>query len=208
MSGDKRSVITDALETLGTLIDERAARDAIHVAVEPVIAGTKLAPGQNVKLVDGVAHYARDVNDGVGIVDPFLHDLVDPGQRFWLLMYPRTITSLRHVWSHPDFDDVADPAPDKNASEAWLRDFCDRSDCPAYETVIAAAIGGYVEVVDEIYGSEAYRIDDYGDGEIFLYFAGRDAHSPIPPEFWDHVETVTGQTVPSGKRATHFTCSC
>lgn len=38
-TGDKRSVSTDALETLGTIIDDRAGRDAIHLAVEPVHAG-------------------------------------------------------------------------------------------------------------------------------------------------------------------------
>ncbi len=33
---DKRSVATDALATLGTIIDETAKRDAIHLAVIPM----------------------------------------------------------------------------------------------------------------------------------------------------------------------------
>lgn len=39
MSADKRSIHTDALHTLGTIIGEGEKRDAIHIAVEPCIAG-------------------------------------------------------------------------------------------------------------------------------------------------------------------------
>ena len=36
------TVATDALATLGTIIDETAGRDAIHLAVEPAVAVEKL----------------------------------------------------------------------------------------------------------------------------------------------------------------------
>lgn len=49
MSTDKRSVATDTLETLGSIIDENAGRDAIHLAVEPSIAAETIYPGQHVK---------------------------------------------------------------------------------------------------------------------------------------------------------------
>lgn len=42
MSADKRTMTTDALETLGTIITEHEKRDAIHIAVENVVAGAKL----------------------------------------------------------------------------------------------------------------------------------------------------------------------
>ncbi|EEE06880.1 MULTISPECIES: hypothetical protein [Burkholderia cepacia complex] len=69
-NADKRSVHTDALETLGTIIGPSEKRDAIHLAVEPVIAAEYLYPGSHVALTpDGKAY--RSPN-GVGIVDPFL----------------------------------------------------------------------------------------------------------------------------------------
>lgn len=190
MSGDKRSVSTDALETLGTIIDEGAGRDAIHIAVEPCVAGETLSPGQHIGQMDGIA-FSQAVH--VGIVDPFLPDKVKEGEWFWLLVYPRKITSLRHVWSHPAFRDTSHVSVDKAKSEAWLRTFCENSDCPDYERVIAAALNN-----EEGYG-------DYNDGEYIL-FRGTDARGTIPDEFWDHVEIVTGKKIMG--RATYFTCSC
>lgn len=102
-NGDKRTVATDALETLGTIIDETAGRDAIHLAVEPIVAGQPLRPGDDVGIVDGLAVMC---SNPVGIVDPFLATKVFTGQRFWLVIYPRQITSLRHVWTHSAFPPV------------------------------------------------------------------------------------------------------
>lgn len=68
---DKRSVATDALETLGTIIDDKQKRDAIHLAVMPVIAGVVLPPGMHVSATNGVAMPAVP-GEGLGIVDPFL----------------------------------------------------------------------------------------------------------------------------------------
>src|SRR6266446_3273127 len=99
-NAEKRSVSTDALETLGTIIGPNEKRDAIHLALEPAIAAHDLNPGDNVGFVEGGVGYCAKP---LGIVDPFLKSPVKPGQRFWLVVYPRQITSLRHVWSHPSF---------------------------------------------------------------------------------------------------------
>lgn len=110
MSADNRSVHTDALATLGKPdIDYNgipAARDAIHLAVEPVKAGCTLYRGDHVMIENGVAFPVRGPLEpgAVGIVDPFLLEPINPGQKFWLVVYPRQITSLRHVWTHPLFD--------------------------------------------------------------------------------------------------------
>jgi len=102
MSADNRSTHTDALATLGTIIDNTAARDAIHLAVLPVVAGENLAPGHHIYL-NGDKAFEAVTGKGLGIVDPFLLEPVAKGERFWLIVYPRQITSLRHVWEHPNF---------------------------------------------------------------------------------------------------------
>jgi hypothetical protein len=86
---------------LGKLIDGDERRDAVHIAVAPVEAAQRLTPGQHVGLSDDGRAIASGVP--IGVVDPFLTTAVEPGQRFWLFMYPNTITSLRHVWTHPAF---------------------------------------------------------------------------------------------------------
>lgn len=107
-NADKRSTHTDALETLGMIHFKPEARDAIHLAVEPVIAGEDLLPGQDIGLVDGFAFgKSPGLVKPLGIVDPFLPRAVKQGEKFWLVVYPRMITSLRHVWSHPAFEEKA-----------------------------------------------------------------------------------------------------
>lgn len=202
-NAEKRSVHTDALETLGTII-EHGERDAIHLAVEPVIAGEKLHPGQDICIHAGEA---RNVGMGkaLGIVDPFLRGPVSKGDKFWLVVYPRQITSLRHVWSHPDFSETVAQPPTVAESEAWLVNWCDTHDCPDWNTVKAAINGENLsEGMGYDYGNSGFR--DYGDGDTYIYFGGLDAHEhDIPEEFWRHAENVIGHPV---QRAKHFTCSC
>jgi hypothetical protein len=85
---------------IGELCRDDARRDAIHFAVAPVEADMDLRPGEHVGVSQGRA--SRDIAP-VGIVDPFLNGEVKEGQRFWLFLYPNTITNLRHVWMHPAF---------------------------------------------------------------------------------------------------------
>ncbi len=190
------TVFTDALATLGTILDSTAERDAIHLAVEPVIAGMKLLPGDRIKLdADGRAIRAYQ-NDAIGVVDPFLEDFVQEGQRFWLVVLPRTITSLRHVWEHPAFEpselmrNVAPKlGPSVEASRAWILNFVANSNCPSYDDLISA-------ILDP---------SDTWDDE-YLHFIGQNASGNIPDELYDHVGIVTGRKVPG--RPKYFSCSC
>lgn len=102
MSADNRTVTTDALETLGTVLTTPQKRDAIHLAVIPVIADELLSPSDPISQVNGKAF--RD-KEGLGIVDPFVSRNIAKGEHFWMIIKPRLITSLRHVWEHPAFDD-------------------------------------------------------------------------------------------------------
>lgn len=86
------------------LCNDNDKRDAVHIAVAPVKAGQDLHPGEHVVLVDGWAMSGHHVKTpSIGIVSPFLKTFVRRGERFWLILYPGTVTSLRHVWTHPDF---------------------------------------------------------------------------------------------------------
>lgn len=200
MATPTHTVTTDALATLGTIIDATAGRDAIHLAVEPVEAGEKIFPGQHVSLTNGISKASGKL---VGIVDPFLPGPVFPGQMFWLVVYPRQITSLRHVWEHPGFPasglpepGLVAPAPEvltrtsaeMKASEAWIENWASRFSL-SYDEVI--------------YGARDYLKDgNYLSGGELL------EGEYVPAEFWTHYERVTGETVEDRDRGTFFSCSC
>lgn len=95
---------------LGQLASPDAARDAVHIAITPVIiASGPLEPGFHIQLTpDGQATTGPHP---IGIIDPFLQRPVKAGERCFILLYPNTITSLRHDWSHPAFPKVAEAAP-------------------------------------------------------------------------------------------------
>lgn len=89
---------------LGVLLpDHEHRRDAVHIAIAPVTAAVELEPGQHVGLLEGSKEFAGPSDKPLGVVDPFLKEPIQPNQRFWLFLYPETITGLRHVWTHPAF---------------------------------------------------------------------------------------------------------
>ena len=93
---------------IGELITDPASarRDAVHVAIAPCVAAEDLEPGEHVGLVDGEPELAsRTAARLVGIVDPFLTETVREGQRFYVCLYPNSVTGLRHHWAHPAFDE-------------------------------------------------------------------------------------------------------
>lgn len=104
---------------LGQIIRGDHYRDAIHIAVAPVVAECILMPGQHVGIIDKEAMTVGPCSDNIGIVDPFLVNPVQKGERFYLCLYPYTITSLRHEWTHPAF-----PAAYPSPSRAWKRGRC------------------------------------------------------------------------------------
>jgi len=170
---------------LGKLIDGPAFRDAIHIAVVAVTSDEELEPGTHVGLVEGSVNKVQHLNalygTEIGIVDPFLKSAIKPGQRFWLVLYPQTITSLRHEWTHPAFHAV-----EKANAEKWLADFAERNDLTVEELIQGAR--NWVEKGH--FGYLTNGIDE------------------VPGAFWEHFEQVTGVPVPQDQRADHFSCSC
>lgn len=195
MNNDKRTVTTDALETLGSIISANEKRDAIHLAVEPVIAKTKLQPGMHVGLFNGYA--STDAMPYLGIVDPFLERAVQPGERFWLVVYPRQITSLRHVWTHPAFPEseieaAAGPSQ-KEASEKWMREWATKH------------MGADYHGDDSSWSEDSaynYAIHAGHENHVGPY---EDARDHINDEWWGHWEAITGK---KGNRGEYFSCAC
>lgn len=187
--GDKRKVSTDALETLGTIIGVGEKRDAIHLAVEPMVATVVLNPGQHVTAKGLPAIPSR----GVGIVDPFLIAPVQPGERFWLVVYPRMIHSLRHVWTHPEFHDEPEVAALntdnlRTQSEAWMRAEAERLDT-GYHALIEAA-RNFVK---------------YGD---YFVEGGKFEGESLGADFWTHWERITGESAGDAFGEHFLSCSC
>lgn len=161
---------------LGSAPAEGASRDAIHVAVIAVLADRKLMPGQRME------H---------GIVDPFLTTPVNAGERFWLVLFPNTITSLRHEWLHPAFPLAA--RPDLTGHQKWMRRWASE------------------HMGHDYYGDDTRLSED--TSYAMAIEAGRtlrlgpyeDAREHIDSEWWGHWEAITGE---AGQRDGYFSCSC
>jgi hypothetical protein len=194
----------DAVATMGGLLpDDAGGRDAVHVAVFSAVSDEKLRPGQDVAIAENGISDVKVAPRGelVGIVDPFLKTPVAPGARFWVYLYPRSITGLSHRWAHPAFEETATtyvtPAT-KLSSEQWLRDFCARSNCPRYDTVMRV-------IKEGSFSDDDGYISGYIDGDC-MHFGGQDASGEIPTEFWVHAENVIGQK--AKLKPNYFSCSC
>lgn len=179
--------------TLGKLIAEPEQRDAIHIAVAPVVASEELKPGQHIGFSDNASteKVSSKADTVIGIVDPFLTKPVQPGQRFWMLLYPQTVTNLRHDWTHPSFI-AAEVAQKFGCNPAMLR---------------LREIANDMDVTydDLLFNAERFvRTGEYWcEGEKFESFS-------MPGDFWDVYHEATGLPKPADDGyGNHFlSCSC
>lgn len=184
--------------TLGKLVEGNPGRDAIHLAVVPMVAGEDLQPGSHVRIENEKA--VETINDdGIGIVDPFLRDRVTEGQTFWLCLYPKTITSLRHVWEHPAIKSEGalsptTPSNEVEASRRWLELYV-RAHCPYWKE---KQDGGYSDFISNVkrrriyyYGSDCHNLTDVEDAE----------------ELFFHLSIVLGHRI-NAEYFEAFACSC
>lgn len=232
---DKRSVSTDALDSLGTIHTREEHRDAIHLGVEPVIAGEDIAVGANIGIgKDGFAYatdYRTDIK-AVGIADPFLVNRIQKGESFWLVVYPRKITSLRHVWTHDDFDseeepkvlDISEISSDDLMVEIQRRlatnNIVQTVQEPAQEASDASEkevawrwIHNYADGlgldVDELmqYADNWVASERRGGWGDYLCKGGDLEGEYVSDEFWDNYDIVRDESTDS-ERGSFFTCSC
>lgn len=149
------------------------------MAIVPVVASQRLKPGEHVGMDDGKA--AREAKN-IGIVDPFLRQDVSVGEEFWLFLYPGSITSLRHDWTHPDFLPENVPSLDATISEKWLRRFAEEHGAEYEDLLYACSSGGYL--------------------------SGASDGVNVPDELWDHYGALIGKPIPECDRDSYFSCSC
>lgn len=182
---------------LGKIITTAQHKDAIHIAVVPMIAATRLKPGQKVGFVErGNTEIVGVTGKTIGVVDPYLETDVHKGERFWLFLNPGSIVSLRHEWTHPAFDDehewqATDVLTGRAQSRDWLKHFAKEASVDFEEMMSGAKICA-------------------SDSDEWLSREGEfeTARSLYTHQFWEHYERVTGEKVPQEKRRNFFSCSC
>ena len=174
--------INDPLPTIGTVLNEIQPRDAVHMAVMSVQAQERLCPGDPVS-----EHGKRSKDsDSIGIVDPFLDGPIFKGEIFWIFIYPRTISGLRHHWEHPLLEENSTESSSEN--KKWIQNWAYNNQI-GYEELMEAA-------EDFLHSGEYWCQGERFEG-IYL-----------PEQFWDHYEKVTGTKVPKKDKHSFFSCSC
>jgi hypothetical protein len=175
---------------LGVLPGAEVGRDAVHVAIIPLMSDDFLSPGDHVGWTDDywadqtepaaqrITKYAREK---FGIVDPFFMGKVEPGTRVWVCLYPTSITSLRHVWSHPMVPDEPMTLTPKMEAEMRLKELASsvRVD---YEEFLEG-----LPTSDMYFGEECYHLYEHAD--------------QIKADYY----TVTGRVL---DELPQFRCSC
>ena len=185
----------DPIKTIGKLLNGEEQRDAIHIAILPVIVDDHLSAGDTVKFVYGSTdkvRYAPEENS-IGVIDPFLEDYIPIGSRVWLFLKPNSITGIRHEWTHPAVDN---PIICDNVSERWLREFADKWNFD-YDQMIATASslpeaewGNYITAR----GKDLHDREELGEDHDL---------------FWAHLELLVGKQFNTVHREkVGWTCSC
>lgn len=188
---------------LGELLKGDEKRDAIHIAIAPVVAGQKLLPGQDIGFINPGDYQTVGtvtIDKCIGIVDPFLETLIFQNDEFYMCLYPETIKSLRHDWTHPAFSENEMLTPDEE-HVPWLR----YGNAIEYFKNMAEKVGitdtNLIQYIgDCIDGGECYV--EYGStGLQDTYFRDEDL-------FWNNYEIVTNKLVDGTDRNIPFSCSC
>jgi hypothetical protein len=181
---------------LGQLPDENAPeRDAIHVAVVRLIAGEDLRPGCKFKLkfnsTDVALRADYNENETVGIVDPFLSGWsIRKGQLFYGLLFPGTVTGMRHHWSHPVFDA---PKIAVDEHEQWIREFAEKWNFD-YDELISNALSTADWRYVTAQGIDIHSRDELGEDHDL---------------FWSHLEAMMGRKFDENHRdGMNWSCSC
>ena len=181
---------------IGEVLSGPGDKDAIHIAVVPVLLGEDFdggVAGHPVRIVGGKAYRAN--YGAIGILDPYLTNYF-LGEGSWVYMFlnPGSITDLRHEWTLAAFDDNKDPNPIPRLNEEsvnWLTNFADDLGA-SYDWLV-------IQCKDAL---------ESGEEEPYITF-GHDIHEYSTAEFWNHFKKATGWKVDIRKaKKIYFSCSC
>lgn len=178
---------------LGQAPEPYEERDAIHIAVAPLIAHRLLRTGEHIGVDPDDNTLSADAavcGNYCGIVDPFRTNYVKEGERFWLLLYPGTAVGLRHVYTHP----VLDAKKLTDVKNKLLH-----GDSLAYIQRTADAAGLSFDRLME-------AAADYQSHGEYMIDGGRWESFSVGPEFWTHWTALTGKQV--NDKGNFFSCSC
>ena len=185
------------LSLIGNFLEnEQAVRDAVHIAVVPVNISQGCYAGSSVKIMNNTA-YPCSENERIGIVDPFLSEAyIGENKKAFVFLNPGSISSLVHLWTHPDLDDEAAPAAKKEETEAqWAKRRI--SECA------------------EVFGLSSSRLikfmTEWVEYKEYAYMGNNESYSSLTKEdfsdMWKAFRIITGNE----KEPEHqhfFTCSC
>jgi hypothetical protein len=179
---------------IGQLLTANEQKDAIHIAVAPVTANEEIMPGDEIGFIDSAAGLVGDCDKPIGIADPFLKRAIKKGERFYLFLFPNTVTGMRHEWQHPAFT-TAMQASDKAAdARRWIEQ-------------LAENIGDPFDTFDLLMA----HVQNCIDGGSHFTEHGHESMRSIwyenEEQFWKHFETLTGNKKPH-KYMSVFCCSC
>jgi hypothetical protein len=195
--------MADNAPKLGALITGEAERDAVHVAVVPMLAHRTLTAGEHIGVSKADTGVSADLgpmcDDLIGIVDPFLRVKVKPNEQFYLFLYPGTVISLRHHYRHPvlDHEEIrretleALNAPAVQRMRQWAASF-GITYREALQHTELYLLTGKGAVLDGLNGGMNASTDDYPDGGTF----------------WGDYEQLTMRKVPDEQKKDFFSCSC
>jgi hypothetical protein len=166
-------------------------RDAIHVAVVSLVSHGPLSRGDKVTWHHkGVSvRLCKYDEKEIGVVNPFLDRT---GGVVWVMLYPNTVTGMKHHWSHPDFDQIeidlelAERTIERMAETLGMSSY---DDCSARDRLIQDA-NEYCRHQSGVWSSDYYMADPQ-DWE----------------NFWKAYSVVTGNPRPTENRVP-FRCAC
>lgn len=184
---------TETQEHIGTIHSVELPRDAVHIAVVQITAGETLVAGDYISK-DGLKRPPT-----IGIVDPFLDRQVKIGEKFYLFLFPGSVTDLTHHYTHPilDADDAKVKA--RNVIMEWVETMVwgdDKEDEAQRASLYETALKQYRAREPFNFGGlwRNESLDEEVDEEVYM------------KSIYEALEILTGQKATKEQRETYYSC--